>query len=123
MNNNQSTQQIKSDPKGKAMASLIVGIISLLLLLIWAVELWCFISSRSIGCNIEDLFKKLPIELQMVINTFQIPLLPVIGLILGIFGLKSTKKDLAKIGIIMCGVSFICSLIILLYGFLYSLGL
>ena len=87
-----TNQQPKSDQKGKAIASLILGIISILPL----IEAFLF-----------------PTE---AIRYFLIrtPPIAIIGLILGIMGLKSTKRNLAIVGTVLC----VISLLVLLYGFL-----
>jgi hypothetical protein len=121
MSNNQASQKFNSG--WRTYISLVLGIISLILFLFWIVDFWCSISPKSVGCYLNHLFKKIPLELQMIIYLFQIPLFPIIGLIFGILELRSTKKTLAMIGLTLCSISFIGSIILLLIGFLYSLGI
>ena len=119
----QNNQQTKYNPRGKAIASLILGIISLILFMAWIIDFWYFTSPDGIRYYFNYVLKKIPLELRALINIFQIPLLPIFGLILGIFGLKSTRKKFAITGIMLCSISLIGSLLLLLWGFLYSLGL
>lgn len=72
----------ENDKKGLAIASLVIGIISLCA---WIVP----------GCNL---------------------LLALVGVILGVLGLKSSKKTLSIIGLVLCGL-------ILLLSICYSAGL
>ena len=126
------TQQPKPNPKGKAVASLILGVITIILFSSWLVEFWCSISPvDSIGCYLHRITLRIISAFPtgstgviiVIIYILQISFLPIIGFILGILGLKSTKKNLALIGIILCAISFIGEIIFLLYGLLYSLGL
>lgn len=70
MNNYQTTQQTKLDPKGKAISSLVLGIISIPLGIFFGI----------IGSGLPAL----------------------LGLIFGTMGVKSTKKTIAVMGIILC---------------------
>lgn len=86
MNNNQTNQQSKSDPKGKAIASVILGVISIVFITI----IYIFPTGVSIGRRIYGIF-----------------LIALIGLVCGIEGLRSTRKGLAIFGIMICIISLI----------------
>ena len=84
------------DQKGKAITSLILGIISILPL-IGRIFVIYWIKTIPAGELIRYLLMR-------------IPLLAFIGLILGILGLKSTKKNFAIAGIILCLIGLIIPL-------------
>jgi len=87
-----NTQQSKPDPKGKAIASLIFGVISIIgLYLMYSIVPMRFIVSFR---NPESfIFPVIAI------------ILPLIGLVLGIRGLKSTKRVFALAGIVLSVIS------------------
>jgi len=93
MNNGQIIQ--KSDPKGKSLASLVLGMISF-------------------GVSIFALY--FPMSGVSMIILFGAFFIAFFGFILGISGLRSTKKKLAVLGIILCISTFI--LILNSFGFL-----
>ncbi len=100
---NQVTQQIKLNSDGKATASLVLGIISFTPLII-----------------IEILRRVAPImELGPLINFvfFQLgPLIGIIGLILGVLSLKSTKRNFAITGIVLCLIGLLVPLYYFIFG-------
>jgi cation transport ATPase len=110
MNNYQSAQKSESNPKEKAIASLILGIISVILAMLifvgGVVEIillrypsyawWTWISGIA-TIIIQGGFFFL-MELIIIIA----------GLISGVLGLKSTRKNFAMKGIILCVISLIC---------------
>jgi hypothetical protein len=97
---NQMEQSKKEDQKGKAIASLILGIVSILPL-VGRIFIIYWIKTIPAG------------ELLVYLLT-RTPLIAFLGLILGILGLKSTKKKFAIAGIILC----LIGLIVPLYYFL-----
>ena len=101
MDNRSITQQPKPDPKGKAITSLILGIISMFPLVVGFAGL---VLLRWVA---EDFYWKhynvLPLQVAFAIF-FMSPiafLSGVVGLILGKIGLKSSRKKLAISGIIL----------------------
>ncbi len=84
---NQVHQQLKFDPKGKAIASLLLGSIGVVLPFLFLIMSWTTYSYPILWAPIFS-----PVELVIII----------IGLILGNMGLKSTKRNFALLGIIMC---------------------
>jgi hypothetical protein len=98
---NQVNQQPKPNPKGKAVVSLLLGIIS-------------GISVITIIIVIELLsrFGGLPMVMPLAEFVFyrMAPLIAIIGLILGILGLKSTKRNFAIAGIILCLIGLLTPL-------------
>lgn len=102
MNNNQNTQPIKPDPKGKAVASLILGIISTALVVITLVSIYGIMPlPKFFG----------PIAFIVMYNFAVIPI-AMIGWILGMKSLKSTKSNLAITGIILSIVGLLTSIYI-----------
>ncbi len=101
---NQNIQQAKSDQKGKAITSLMVGIITGILIVIRIV-----LPSLALapGPSVLALFA--------IIITWLIPFFSLIGLILGITGLKSTKRNFAIIGILLSVVGLLAPLVGLLF--------
>jgi len=97
MNNN---QQPKPDPKGKAIASFIFACISVV-----PQAIMVLLISRS-G----------PHAGGIIVEGFQVLYSPIgmmsaiLGLILGIMGLKSTKRNFAVISIILCIIGLLWSL-------------
>jgi uncharacterized membrane protein len=97
---NQTLQQPQLDPKGKAIISLVLGIVSILLGLLPTLFL-------GLGMN--------PMAPSPILNiVFLLPLVVLIGIVFGILGLKSTKKKFAIAGIVLC----LIGLIVPLYYFL-----
>jgi hypothetical protein len=93
-------QSKKEDQKGKAIASLILGILSILPLIgRFFVIYW---------------IKTIPAGELLTHLLVRAPLLASLGLIFGVLGLKSTKKKFAIAGIILC----LIGLIVPLYYFL-----
>ncbi len=83
---NQTTQQSTLNAKGKATASLILGIVSVILL----------ISIRLIPMALASFGS-------FVVGII-LPLIAIIGLILGVLGLKSTKRNFAIAGVVLCAI-------------------
>lgn len=108
MNNFSNSQQNKSDPKGKALASLILGIISLvpqILLLVLAIVM---VLTALVGGEME--FSSGLIMAILKLFGILVPLIfiaPIGGIILGIMGLKSTAKNLAITGIVLSTIGLI----------------
>lgn len=98
---NQITQQPKFDPKRKAIASLIFGIISI------SPNIFLPLLADIIPFAIAPL---LGFYLFLIIFLFAI-----IGLVFGILGLKSTKRNFAIAGIVLC----LIGLLVPLYYFLF----
>lgn len=94
MNNN---QQPKPDPKGKAIASFVLGIVSVL----WNHFLW-WIALVFLGLSL-GVFGPIVLYLYLLITS----LISIVGIILGIQGLKSSRKNMAIVGIILCVISFL----------------
>jgi len=83
----QINQHSKLDPKEKAIVSLVLGIVSVILLM----------SIRLIPMALASLGS-------FVVGVL-LPLISIAGLILGVIGLKSTKKNFAITGIVLCLIS------------------
>jgi hypothetical protein len=100
MNDRLDHQRVKFNPQGKAITSLILGIISILPLIgrIFVIY-W---------------IKTIPAGELLTYLLARTPLIAFLGLILGTLGLKSTKKKFAIAGIILC----LIGLIVPLYYFL-----
>jgi len=99
---NQVKRQSKINSKGKAITSLVLGIISM---------------GPFIIAKLLIIIAPIP-QLGPIVSTFffQIgPLIAIIGLVLGIMGLKSTKRNFAIAGIILC----LIGLLVPLYYFLF----
>lgn len=97
---NQTLQQSKSDSEGKAIISLILGVIS--------------ISPNIFLPLLADI---IPFAIAPMIGFYLfliISLIALIGLISGILGLKSTKRNFAIAGIVLC----LIGLLVPLYYFL-----
>lgn len=88
MNENINTQQIKPDPKEKAIASFVLGIISV----IATVAVWLLGEISTVEFGMLLVFFVTPV----------IVIAGVVGLVIGISGLRSTKKSFALIGITLC---------------------
>jgi len=103
---NQINQQSNPDPKRKAIASLVLGIISVgLLLLLYGI----------IGATIIlGIMEMSGMGVFLMSLLFGALLSALVGLILGILSLKSTKRNFAIAGIILSAIG----LLVLLYYFL-----
>lgn len=103
---NQVSQKTKTDPKNKAIASLVLGVITIFPVAI--------ITSL-------DYFFYFPISFSFIFFIFRFifPLFSIPGLFLGILGLKSTKRKFAIAGIILCAISLLV-LLVDLYRFLFG---
>lgn len=84
MNNNSIPQLLKSDQKIKAITSFLLGII---LLGSWAIA---FI--KSLGLDL----------IGVMIVSLGGSVISILGVIFGVQGLKSSKRNLAIIGIVLC---------------------
>ena len=109
MNNLKNSQQNKFDPNGKALASLILGIISLapeiLALILTIGMLFGALGGGGIGASLSGLTTGI---LKLFgIFTPLILVAPIGGIILGIMGLKSTAKNWAITGIILSTLALI----------------
>jgi len=94
---NQINHQSKPDPRGKAVVSLALGILSVIISLLPVLFLL-------LGMN--------PMAPSPILNiVFSLPLVVLIGLILGILGLKSTKRNFAIAGIVLCAIGLIVPII------------
>jgi len=103
---NQTIQQSKFDPKGKAITALILGIISgfPIITFVLLVEFLHFIPPMT------------PMPILNVIFFPILPLIAIVGLIFGILSLKSTKRNFAIVGIVLC----LIGLLVPLYYFLFA---
>ena len=98
---NSINQQSEPDSKRKAIFSLILGLISLILGLFPLLFLF-------LGMN--------PMAPSRILNiVFLLPITILVGLIFGIMGLKSTKRNFAIIGIVLS----VIGLLVPLYYFLF----
>jgi hypothetical protein len=100
MNDRVNYQRVKFNPQGEAITSLILGIVSTLPL-IGRIFVIYWIKAIPAGELLAHLLTRTP-------------LIAFLGLILGILGLKSTKKKFAIAGIVLC----LIGLIVPLYYFL-----
>ena len=96
MSSNSDPYQLKAEPKWQAVVSFVLGIISILAAAIVTYTSWVLFTDW-FWCRL-------------------FPVLPVVGLVLGIMGLKYTKKRLAITGVILCSILW---LTYMLYG-IYS---
>ena len=95
---NQINSQLKSDPKTKAFISLILGIVS---------------GVPTIYALMINLFDIKISMAESALMGFILPrgaLLAVVGLIFGVLGLKSSKKNFAIAGIILCSIGLLVPL-------------
>jgi hypothetical protein len=101
MNNDQTDQYSKFDSKGKAVTSLILGIISIIpgMIVYFAPGLQMVNFWRIIG----------------IILWIILPFVALIGVILGIMALKSTKRNVAIAGIVLCGIGLIMPIIYIFF--------
>ena len=93
---NQIIQQLKLDQKWKAIISLILGLISL-------------ISGKEV-IYIYATYKGVGDWILLIYFT-----IPILGIILGKMGLKSTKKGLAVVGIVLSVVGLLGTIIFYLF--------
>jgi len=92
-------------PNKKATISLMLGIISFLPIIILKIIL----PHLRVPLIIPFSLPFVPIII-LFITIFITPLLSIIGLISGILGLKSEKRNIAKIGIILCTTGLLLTL-------------
>jgi len=98
---NQDDQKAKDDPTKEAKASFILGALSVVIPLMNFFLLWL-----TLGMSLSNL-ADFPLEQKKTLITIvmfsSLPAIPfaVIGLILGVQGLKSTKRNLAIGGIVL----------------------
>lgn len=90
-----NNQQPKPDPKGKAIASLVLGIISALWPPIQFLSVMIIMMAQTGGGYFVIIFLH-------SISFFVASLISIIGITLGVQGLKSTRKGLAIAGIVLC---------------------
>lgn len=110
---NQIVQQSKPDPKGKAIASLVLGAISILPFILLLIA---FISPWEALRVFAYLFFVLPSYVLGLI-------LATLGLICGTIGLKSSKKKLAITGIVFSTISlFILVVTVYIYKIIFEIG-
>jgi len=113
MNDNINIQQTQFTPEKKAVISLIFGIVSvvpLLLIMFSIIGIPLIAGSRSIyryGDLISILASYAAAPGILIISFGS----GIIGLILGIMGLKSTKKNFATAGIILCLIGLIIPIV------------
>jgi len=91
-------EKIKKDQKNLALASLVIGIVGILYLVI--LILYPMITHNP------------SLNVYTIILGIFICLIELIGLILGIIGIKSSKRKLAIIGIILCAIGFVMTILI-----------
>jgi len=105
---NQINQQSKSNTEGKAVLSLILGLIGSLM---WYPFLIIF----------GGILRWVLTAFQVAIIGSILLLIPIMGLLFGVQGKKSTKKKMALVGIVFSTVGLIGGILDILY-FLYLLG-
>ncbi|OGZ17682.1 MAG: hypothetical protein A2Z78_00380 [Candidatus Nealsonbacteria bacterium RBG_13_36_15] len=121
MNDNLNNQQPKSDPKGKAIASFVLGIINVISFCIVGLFIILFLGIDEGSINLTykgNTFLSLGPNERLFLGYLQFALtitLGLIGLILGRIGLKSSKKRNAIIGIILNGTITMIFLYILFF--------
>lgn len=105
---NQINQSSKLTLERKAVTSLILGIFSggLIILLIVGMQL----IPRVTALGLLEILGDLIASIIFIVS----PLISIIGLILGIQSLKSTKRNLAIAGIVLCTIGLLVPLIYLL---------
>jgi hypothetical protein len=105
------TQINKPDQKGKAIASLAIGIIGAIFLFLWIDSRF---SETGIGKTIyHSFFSIFGLNTTVILLDFSfiwVFFLSIFGFVLGIKGLISSKKSLAVLGLILCGLDLIFSL-------------
>lgn len=118
MNTNLNKQEITLNQKRKAIASLILGIINIIPAITFLIILLlrCCIAKDFYWHYLyppEGIFIGLGLLVFLPITLLS----SVVGLFLGKLGLKSTKKNLSLIGIVLCSLSLIFSIYIILEFF------
>jgi hypothetical protein len=104
-------QTNKTNQKGKAIASLVIGIIGVIFLFLW-------IDSRFLETGIgktiyRAFFSIFDLNTTVILLDFSfiwVFFLSIFGVVLGIKSLISSKKSLAILGLILCGLDLIFSL-------------
>lgn len=117
MNNNQDIQRLKHDPKGSAITSFTLGIVSITPVLLVFLTITLAGTPRFYDSNISfgapgDTTEDMIVFLLILPVVLGWPIYlgaGLIGLFRGIKGLKSTKKNLAIIGIILCIITSLSS--------------
>jgi len=99
------TENLKPDPKGKATASFMLGIVSVTPLVVYIPSSLVLFLLGSHGGGLESASGSLAF-LVMSLCLLTIIAGP-IGLILGVMGLRSTKRNFAMAGIILCIVGLV----------------
>ncbi|MFC1629634.1 hypothetical protein ACFL11_00170 [Patescibacteria group bacterium] len=94
---NRITQSLKQNPEGKAIISLVLGVVSMIVGWIWILP--SSLLQILVGTSGT-------LSVYFVISF----LIPFSGVILGMIGLKSTKKSLAIIGIVLCAIGLLSTL-------------
>ena len=102
---NQNIQQSKTDHKGKAIVSLVLGVISITPFII--LKLMIYLG----GKGIIAISGELSVYGAGYVFYLIAPAVGLVGLILGILGLKSTKKNFAIAGIVLCVIALLVLLI------------
>lgn len=119
MNNNQDIRQPKIDPKGKAIASFVLGVVSLVIGVFGALIafeprlLWPIFFPHGLDTSAA-------ITLAIVIggpSAILNAIVALIAMILGIQGLKSSKGNLAMTGLVLSGIILLWWIGVLIYIF------
>ena len=99
-----NSNNLQSEYKQEAITSLIIGMISISLIpfIIW-------LSSR--------------VSSDAVVYLFVLPVIGIIGIIFGVGGLRSTKKNLAIAGIMFSIIGFLGLVILLLIWLGFAIGM
>jgi len=112
MNNNQSSsteasedKQTKPDPKGKAIASFVLGMVSIIPIVLF-LSIYIIPFGEGEGGHWQ---RGLFILFIGFVSIFTM-IVGLIGLILGIKDLKSTKRNFAIVGIILCVIGLLTGL-------------
>lgn len=104
-----STQQSKPDPKGKAITSFVLGIVSIIpVAILLMLTMGILVEFPIVWAIFFAVFM-----ITIVISPFSFLVLlfvALIGLILGREGLNSPKRNLAIIGIVLCIISALASI-------------
>lgn len=106
MNDNQNIQ--RSDPKDKAVVSLILGIISgtFVIIPVIIVELLSRLG----------MLPMITIPQGRFIFYLAAPLIAIVGLILGILSLESTKRNFAIVGIVLCIIGLVVPILYFVFS-------
>lgn len=103
-----NNQQPKPDPKGKAIASFVLGIISVILTVLATLFLYTDITIPLIENGETDYTSAMIIIFTIILPIGIIGALTgFIGLILGIRGLRSSKRIFAIIGLVLSGMALL----------------